>query len=264
MKNRRNRKLAHEAWDRPAQAVVDRPYLSAQAHDIWTRGAQVILDRLVAAVVEEDGGVPHPARGAALIEKPGRGEWMQWAQVVIDRLTTCVHVYSKPPHVDVFMPEKERQDKNARALELLHRIHALTDEADTPTDSLTELEHHDERVISGLKVLLKDTLDQLPGLSLDMQKLLKSPWIENCNGRVAEELFRGPPGNEAEGIGSGHVEHGRLPAALHDLLEREQVGEGRHPREELSGPHSTRWQEDLPRRWGRHNARSLHSAGRVE
>ncbi len=162
-----------------------------------------------------------------IFPKPARDEWLRWAEIIVERLTTCVHVYSKPPYEDVFIPDAERQEKNARALALLKRVHALTDEGDTPSDSLSDVEHHDERVIAGLLVLFKETLNYLPELSTDMQKLLKSHWSANCNGRRAEKFFCGPEGKENEGIGSGHAEHGRLPQALADLLEREQTGDTR-------------------------------------
>ena len=197
-------------------------------------------------------------------EKPSHEEWLRWSQVVIDRLTTSVHVYSKPPHEDVFMPEQARQTKNADTLNLLRRIHALTDEADTPTESLTEVAYHDERVIAGLAVLLRDTLVRLPALSTDMQALLKSPWHSKCAGRLADELFRGPLGNEPEGIGSGHPEHGRLPEVLQNLLEREQTGEARRPRDALVRESEPRRQDETQRRWTDKNSRFLRSAGRVE
>lgn len=188
-------------------------------------------------------------------QKPEFEEWLYWAQVVIDRLTTCVHVYSKPPYEDVFVPDSERQTKNGQTLALLRRVHTLIDETDTPSHSLSEVNDHDEQVIDGLIVLLHETLKRLPGLSTDMQKLLKSPWHSKCTGRLADELFRGPGGHEQEGIGSGHPEHGRLPEALVNLLEREQLGDGRQPRE-LEGPQRRR---DLTSR------RSIvGTAGRVE
>ena len=207
-------------------------------------------------------------------QKPSHEEWLRWAQVVIDRLTTCVHVYSKPPHIDVFITEKERQDKNARALQLLRSIHTLTDEADTPTDSMADVAHHDERVIAGLGMLLREARAALPELSTDMQKLLKSPWFDNCNGRLANELFRGPMNHEPEGIGSGHSEHGRLPVSLENLFEREQSGDARQPREALhrhkegrresDNPGPKRTTADSKRRWADRNSSSLRSAGRVD
>lgn len=197
-----------------------------------------------------------------VLHKPSREEWVRWAQVVIDRLTTCVHVYSKPPHEDVFIPDTERQAKNGKTLDLLRRIHALTDEVATPTDSLEDLEHHDERVITGLNVLLRETLERLPELSADMQKLLKSPWFDKCNGRLADELFRGPMGNESEGIGSGHPEHGRLPESLTELFEEEEVGDSRFPREIHHLPRRDGTTQQRRRAAGK--TQYLRTAGRVE
>lgn len=209
------------------------------------------------------------------LEKPSREEWVRWAGVVIDRLTTCVRVYSHPPFEDVFMADRERQDKNAKTLSLLKRIHTMTDEAETPTGSLKELADHDERVVAGLSVLLRETLSRLPALSSDMQFLLKSPWFDKCNGRLASELFRGPMGNEPEGIGSGYPEHGRLPEVLESLLEREETGDYRRPREALhrhaqagdsvdsyAGPQ--RSDDDTLRRWTDKNSQYMRSAGRVD
>ncbi len=212
-------------------------------------------------------------------EKPSHEEWLRWAEVVISRLTTCVHVFSKPPHdtdPESFMPEKERQEKSARTVSLLRRIHTLTDGVSTPTASLAEVAHHDERVIAGLSVLFQDVLNRMPNLSTDMQKLLKSPWFDKCNGRLASELFRGPMGYEPEGIGSGYPEHGRLPEVLQNLLEREQIGDVRRPREDLHRHGSAadhpengttepqRHIEDQRKRWADKNSGFLRSAGRVD
>lgn len=198
------------------------------------------------------------------LQKPTAEQWLKIAQVVIDRLSTCVHVYSKPPYEDVFIPEKERQAKNAKTLDLLHRVHKLTDESETPTDSVAEAHQHDEKVIAGLAMLLSETLSLLPELSTDMQKLLKSPWHDHCNGRLANELFRGQQ-SESEGIGTGHPEHGRLPEALANLLEKEKLGDNRHPREELLRHGEPRRHDDEGRRrWAESNSRFLRTAGRIE
>jgi hypothetical protein len=207
-------------------------------------------------------------------QKPSHSEWLEWAQVVVDRLTTCVHTYSKRPYDDVFMAEKDRQQKNDAIISLLRRIHNLIDDSETPTESLADVAYHDERVISGLVVLLAETLAMLPMLSTDMQKLLKSEWFDRCNGRVASELFRGPMGDLPRGIGSGYPEQGRLPAVLAQILERERIGDIRQPRKDLhrhresgrrggdgdeGGP--TRNELDIRRRWADKNSRS---AGAVE
>ena len=203
--------------------------------------------------------------------KPSYTEWLDWAQTVVDRLTTCVHTYSKPPYDDVFMADKERQGKNAVALNLLRRLHGLVDDSDTPTESLADVARHDERVIDGLEILMAEMLAMLPTLSRDMQLLLKSEWFDNCSGRSAGELFRGPLGDLDRGIGSGYPEQGRLPAVIAELLERERLGEMREPRKDLhrhgggegrasgsgSGDHGPqRDDQELRRRWADKNKRS--------
>jgi len=194
--------------------------------------------------------------------KPEFEEWLYWAQILVDRLGICVNVYSRPPYEDIFMPEKDRQLRNFQTIDLLKRIDALTDETDTPSDSLTELNHHAERVIDGLAMLFKEALQHLPQLSRDMQRLLKSPWQSKFPSRLAENLFRGSLGNDEEGLGTGLPEHGRLPKVLHSMLQREEKGEARTLRQELMGKHSL--QDDLARRWTHMNSRSLRSAGRIE
>jgi hypothetical protein len=193
--------------------------------------------------------------------KPEYEEWLYWAQVVIDRLATCAQVYSKPPY-ESLMPEKARQEKNGQVIDLLRRLEALTDGSISPSDSLAELDQHGERVIDGLAVLFAETLQKLPDLSADMQKLLKSGWRDKCNGRLADELFRGPMGNVPEGIGSGHPHDKRLPEVLQNLVARERAGTTRSPRTALEG--TPRRDDDVARRWGERNSRSLRSAGRVE
>lgn len=206
-------------------------------------------------------------------QKPSHAEWVEWAQVVIDRLTTCVHIYSKPPNEDVFIVEKERQSKNDATLSLLRRLHALIDDSETPTESLADVARHDERVIDGLTLLFAEALGLLPTLSADMQKLLKSEWYDKCNGRIASELFRGPMGDLPKGIGSGYAEQGRLPSVIATLIERERTGDTRIPRKDLHR-HDTKTDVvetddlmperstiDVKRRWADKNGRS---AGAVE
>lgn len=166
-------------------------------------------------------------------QKPSHEDWINWAQIAIDQLSLCVHVYSRPPFSDVFIPEKVRQDKNDAVVNLLHRLHGLIDDADTPSDSLADVAHHDEQVIDGLVILMQEALDKLPVISLDMQKMLKSHWKENFTGKAAAAIFRGIDGDEAHGIGTGHPEHGRLPLILDSMLERERIGDARAPRSPL-------------------------------
>lgn len=201
-------------------------------------------------------------------QKPSYSEWMEWAQVIVDRLTTCVHTYSRPPYDDVLMLEKDRQSKNDAALNLLRRVHALIDDSETPTESLGDVARHDERVVDGLALLFSETLGVLPALSADMQSLWKSEWYDKCNGRIASELFRGPMGDLDKGIGSGYPEQGRLPAIIAQMLERERIGDVRVPRSDLHrhdspAPHAAeddpsprRADIDVRRRWADRNRRT--------
>jgi len=196
------------------------------------------------------------------IQKPSAEEWIKWAQIVIERLSTCVHVYSKPPYEDVFIPDSERQEKNALTLFLLHRIHKVVDEAEAPWESLVDKHAADEKSVAALVPLLTEALKLLPTLSTDMQKMLKTPWHNHCSGRLANELFRGK-NTENEGIGTGHPEHGRLPEELQILLEKENIGETRLLREKILRDGPSRHENDL-QRWAETNSRILRSAGRIE
>jgi hypothetical protein len=197
-------------------------------------------------------------------QKPKVEEWLHLAEVVMDRLTDCIHVYKKPPHSDVFMADGDRQKKSGETVSLLQRIHALIDNSDMPSDSIPDAHAHDERLINGLVVLFGEILLALPNLSADMQKLLKSPWLKNFPNKIAEHIFYGED-DESEGIGSGHPEQGRLPAVLVSLLEREQMGDTRHPREALLRQGEPRRHDMEGRqRWIEQNSRYLRTAGRVE
>lgn len=199
------------------------------------------------------------------MEKPSFDEWMYWSQVLIDRLTTIVHVYNKPPFPDVFMPGNERQFKVSQTVDILRRLHSLTDENEVPLPHQASPKQHEEEIISKLRPVFSETLRRLPALSADMQMLLKSPWFDKCNGRMATELFRGPDDREGEGIGSGMIEHGRLPLVIHELLEREQAGEQRTPSEERPpASYQTLRREELAKLWGKRNSAFLRSAGRVD
>ena len=197
-------------------------------------------------------------------QKPKVEEWQHWAGIVMERYTTMAHVYDKPPHEDIFMPEKNLHARKTKIIELLHRMHALIDETAMPSDSVPNAHDHDERTIAGLSVIFQEVLEQLPAYSTDMQKLMKSRWDNHCNGRIASELFRGRE-NENEGIGTGSPEHGRLPAVLLALIDREQAGDSRKPREELLQQGEPRRQNDESRRnWSERNSSYMRSAGRME
>jgi hypothetical protein len=197
-------------------------------------------------------------------QKPSIEEWLHLAGIVIDRITDCVHVYKKPPNSDVFMAEAEIQEKSNAALALLHRIHAVVDKSDTPSDYVPDVHVHDEQTIDGVALLFRETLELLPSLSENMQKLLKSPWQKKFPNKIAEKIFLGT-GDETTGIGSGYADHGRLPAALAAILEREMIGDTRHPREALL-QHGEPRRHDVEsrQRWTEQNSRFLRTAGRVE
>lgn len=199
-------------------------------------------------------------------QKPSYDEWMYWSQVVIDRLTAVIHIYNKPPYPDVFMPGNERQFKVSQTVDLLRRLHTLTDENDVrmPQD-FTPDQQREEHVIGGIQPIFLDVLRRLPTWSGDMQILLKSPWYDLCVGQTATELFRGPEDRLAEGIGSGMPEHGRLPETLTNLMEREQMGDTRAPVEDRPpASYQTLRRDELARQWARRNSTFLRTAGRVD
>ena len=195
-------------------------------------------------------------------QKPEFDEWLYWAQVVIDRLSICINIYSRPPHEDIFLPERDRQQRNFQTADLLKRLFAVTDGTDTPSDSLDELNHHAERMIDGLTLVFKETVQLLPLLSRDMQKMLRSPWDSKFPTRLAENLFRGSLSSDREGIGSGLPENGRLPEVLANLLKREETGAARVLRQDILGKHAL--QDDLARRWTVLQGSHLRHAGRIE
>jgi hypothetical protein len=197
-------------------------------------------------------------------QKPSHQEWLYWAQIVGDRLMACVHIYSRPPYRDNLLSHLDRHTRNAILIDLLHRLHALTDETVTPTDSLADVAYHDERVIDGLTVLLDDVLRHLPRLSADMQILLKASWRTRTESSVGNDIFFGPNNAAQKGIGSGRPEHGRLPGALYELLQRERTDERRMPRHALIRTDLARPQDKAQRRWADQNSQFLRRAGTVQ
>lgn len=197
--------------------------------------------------------------------KPSYDEWMYWAQVVIDRLTTITHVYSQPPHPDVFIREKERQEKLSYTVGVMRHLHDLTDEHEMsfPKNAVDTAQREDGLIVA-LQPVFADVLEHLPIWSQDMQRLLKSPWASTCAGKLATILFRGPDGREDEGIGSGMVDNGRLPARLAEMMDREAAGGDRAPRIDKPRTAESRMRrEDLARLWAKQNSSFLRSAGRI-
>ena len=198
--------------------------------------------------------------------KPSIEEWLFWANIVIERLTDCAHVYGQKEALPsgVFMAEAERQKKTEATVAMLRRIYILVDQSETPTASIAEAHIHDERTINGLAVLFEALLQDMHELSADMQKLLASPWHSKFPNKIAQTLFFGSD-DESHGIGSGTPEHGRLPAMLTELIEHEQIGDTRLPRQDfLRQGEPRRHDADSRRRWMEQNSKFLRSAGRVE
>lgn len=198
--------------------------------------------------------------------KPSFDEWMYWAQVIVDRLTTVTHIYGNPPHPEVFIAEKERQTKLNDAVAVMRKLHEMTDgyELTTPSTPLDPAQR-EASLIEDLQPVFHAVLERLPTWSSDMQKLMRSPWQNSCAGKIATILFRGPDGRLREGIGSGMVENGRLPEVIAELLDREAAGGERAPRVEKPKAAQNRMRrEDIARLWAKHNAAFLRQAGRMD
>ncbi|MGE4351901.1 MAG: hypothetical protein AB7E52_06910 [Bdellovibrionales bacterium] len=198
--------------------------------------------------------------------KPSYDEWMYWTQVVVDRLTTISHVYSNPPHPEIFIAEKERQEKLDDTVVVMRRLHELTDafELDIPKEA-ADVAEREAALISQLQPAFQAVMERLPQWSNDMQRLLRSPWMNQCEGKLATILFRGQDGRLKEGIGSGMVEHGRLPAQIAEMLDREAAGGDRAPRVEKPRFADARMRrEEVARLWAKHNSAFLRTAGRMD
>lgn len=201
-------------------------------------------------------------------QKPSYDEWMYWTQVVLDRLTTISRVYTNPPHPDVFIPIREKQDKLAMTASLMGDLHNLTDDSEfnMPEES-EQVEEYIVDVIDQLQPLFQDLLSKLPMISADMQKLLKSGWFDNCAGKVANSIFRGtasPSETPHEGIGSGVPENERLPNKIVELLDREAAGSSRADRvEKPRYAPPTMKRDEIAKLWGERNSAFMRSAGRI-
>lgn len=198
--------------------------------------------------------------------KPSYDEWMYWTQVIVDRLTTVTHVYAHPPFPEVFMAEREKQQKLSKIVDLMGRLHHLTDGGELGMiKNMTEADAYIAEMIEGIQPLYKEVLACLPLVSQDMQKLLKSSWYYDCAGKLANNLFCGPQKDGCQGIGSGMPENGRLPSVIEDLLDREASGTARAPRIErprFTAPLLRR--EEIAKLWGQRNSAYMRSAGRVD
>jgi len=199
--------------------------------------------------------------------RPSYDEWMYWAQVVIDRLTTVARVYANPPHPEVFIPEKERQAKLAETTDIMRHLHDLTDEHEfsLPHEEVEAKKEAEERLLESVLPVFREILRRLPEWSADMQRLLQSPWSRDCNGKLAHILFCGESDRLAEGIGSGMPENGRLPETLAALVDREMAGGTRAPRlEKPRMAEKSMRRAELAKLWVKHNGAFLRTAGRMD
>lgn len=207
----------------------------------------------------------------SMLQKPSGDEWIRWSQVVVERLTDIVHIYNTQSPDSGFMPQKERQLKSGLTLETLRKLHALADGMASPpvtmktASSVAARQEEEEGTIQAVVAVFSDILQRLPAWSADMQLIMRSPWHSNFPSRAAREIFLGASDNEAEGIGSGHVEHGRLPEKLQELLEREHIEGERPVCDGVSsaigkGDHA---QTETSRRWTERQGAFMRSAGRM-
>lgn len=195
--------------------------------------------------------------------KPSFDVWLRWADILGQRLETVRQVYDdhaqREAAVRVGMSVSRLQYILAGELErhLAVRTYAVLQQEQGTS-------RFDEIQILALVSIFTGALEQMPTQSKDMQKLLKSPWHGQCNGRLASDLFKGARGTLNEGLGSGLSRDGHLPQMIENLLEQESIGVGRPPRQTvLSAEEQQKWGETA-RRWALRNSTHLRSAGRVE
>jgi hypothetical protein len=195
--------------------------------------------------------------------KPSFDVWLRWADVLGQRLETVRQVYSDHAHHDAAM-------RVGMSISRLHHILAGELERHLAVRTYAVLQQeqgtarYDEIQILALASIFTTVLEQMPTQSKDMQKLLKSPWYGQCNGRLASDLFKGARGTLNEGLGSGLPRDGHLPLMIETLLEQESAGTGRPQRQTtLSVEDQQKWAETA-RRWAISNSTHLRSAGRVE
>jgi hypothetical protein len=201
--------------------------------------------------------------------------WLRWADILAQRMATMHTVYQDQPPPPAHLKPPDIQNKPETALTMLQtRVRFVLDGAMAqhlaaqPYAALQQAADGDDKFttmqIQALAGIFRDALTLLPTFSADMQRLLNSRWQDDCNGRQASDLFRGPVGTLNEGIGSGSALDGRLPGVLAQLLTIEATGAARAPRQTtLSAEEQQRWQ-DTAKRWATMNSRHLRSAGRMD
>ncbi|MDX1922248.1 MAG: hypothetical protein SFW65_03845 [Alphaproteobacteria bacterium] len=146
--------------------------------------------------------------------------WQIWAKALERQLKRCADVY------------KENGEDAGKATALLERLELFID----PVSHAQELAQRNYDVKGGveklyllsltvLQKIFRDTLNVLPAISQDMQRLLNSSCYGNCSGRAAMDIFKGPHRTTNEGIAAGvSDEYGTLPWVLANLLDEANVG----------------------------------------
>ncbi|NDE90552.1 MAG: hypothetical protein EB059_05360 [Alphaproteobacteria bacterium] len=160
--------------------------------------------------------------------------WQFWAKALERQLKRCATVY------------EEHSEDAGKAQKLLERIELFIDPV-AHAQQLAKLKYDvqgstDKLYLLSLTVLQKifrDTLNVLPEISEDMQRLLNSPCYGNCSGRQAMDIFKGPHRTDHEGIGAGISDvTGFLPWMLAKLLDEVEVGGDAYLQKGLHKNHS--------------------------
>jgi hypothetical protein len=148
--------------------------------------------------------------------------WQRWAKVLRRQFERICEIY-------------EVHEEGAEAIKLreyLDRLKLFID----PVAHAQELAQRNYDVkghihklymlsLTSLEALFREAIVYMPQMSEDMQRLLNSPPVGNCNGRTASDVFKGPHGTEYEGIGTGYTdEDNRLPWKLQRLIEQAEMG----------------------------------------
>lgn len=198
------------------------------------------------------------------LKKPSFDTWLLRADTLSQRLNTIYRVYE----------DNGQHDKASRVAIKLSHIHSIMAGqferhlSEQPYAVLQRLsagaQGLEDAQIAILAAVFLTTLKEFPSISKDMQKLLKSPWQGECNGRLASDLFKGPRGSHNEGIGSGQAIDGMLPMLLEDLLQQEEKGETRATRHSVLTPQERQRWAETARRWAEQNSVHLRRAGQVE
>ncbi len=167
--------------------------------------------------------------------KPAFAEWWQQCRVLDRRLTSIGIIYLRHGHQGKAQRIMGFKQELEQTLAQFSKVDAAPLNSMMGTQALVALGtdaaqmHPDELAIFMARQLCAEALRVLPFIADDMMALLQSDWKE-CTGREALDLFKGPLGTNAEGIGSGWPQDGQWPSVIYALLAREKNGSDRPPR----------------------------------